>query len=389
MKVRTDSERVRHSRKLVLELLASSVDLSTTPVAEGYLAAYDARPERFGPPAPPDPERDRKRAGHHVEPDGQTAATVAGPVKVDNELYVRDYSKCILCYKCVDACGEQYQNTFAITVAGRGFDARISTEFVVELPESACVYCGNCIAVCPTGALMFRSEHELREAGEWKPGEQAVTQTICPYCGVGCNLELHVQDNAIVKVTSPDDHDVTRGNLCIKGRFGYQHVQGPAAAGGVGRHGRHRATTTARRLRRHARARGLRRRGARAQRPPGGRGAARDPRRGPRPGGRARGRDDAHARQRLRAGGRASCTRRGCWRRRLELAEIKYCTDVELGEQAYNVVTVHLRRPFEADLVQRNFGVTSACGVCGKASIDSIEVASAPLPEGPLGARRP
>jgi FdhD protein len=74
----------------------------------------------------------------------------------------------------------------------------------------------------------------------------------------------------------------------------------------------------------------------------------------------------------------------GLLRSRLELAEIKYCTDVELGEQAYNVVTVHLRRPFEADLVQRNFGVTSACGVCGKASIDSIEVASEPLPDGPL-----
>jgi FdhD protein len=68
----------------------------------------------------------------------------------------------------------------------------------------------------------------------------------------------------------------------------------------------------------------------------------------------------------------------------LELREIKYCTDVELGEQAYNVVTVHLRRAFEAALVQRNFGVTSACGVCGKASIDSIEVASEPLPEGPV-----
>jgi FdhD protein len=68
----------------------------------------------------------------------------------------------------------------------------------------------------------------------------------------------------------------------------------------------------------------------------------------------------------------------------LELREIKYCTDVELREQAYNVVTVHLRRPFQADLVQRNFGVTSACGVCGKASIDSIEVASEPLPEGPV-----
>jgi predicted molibdopterin-dependent oxidoreductase YjgC len=225
MRIHTDSERVRVSRRLVLELLASSVDLSTTPVAPGYLARYDARPERFGPPAPPDPLRELRRPGHHVEPDGRTAATVHGPVKVDNELYVRDYSKCILCYKCVDACGEQHQNTFAIHVAGRGFDAHIATEHHVELPESACVYCGNCIAVCPTGALMFRSEHELRAAGAWREEEQTVTRTICPYCGVGCNLDLHVQENRIVKVTSPDDHDVTRGNLCIKGRFGFEHVQ--------------------------------------------------------------------------------------------------------------------------------------------------------------------
>jgi predicted molibdopterin-dependent oxidoreductase YjgC len=225
MVVRTDSERVRHSRKLVLELLASSVDLSIAPDVAGYLERYAADPARYGPPAPPDPERDRKRTGHHVEPDGQTAATVATPEKVDNELYVRDYSKCILCYKCVDACGEQYQNTYAIAVAGRGFDARISTEYVVPLPESACVYCGNCIAVCPTGALVFKSEHDLRAEGRWDESRQAQTDTICPYCGVGCNLTLHVQDNEIVKVTSPDDHDITRGNLCIKGRFGFQHVQ--------------------------------------------------------------------------------------------------------------------------------------------------------------------
>jgi predicted molibdopterin-dependent oxidoreductase YjgC len=225
MKVRTDSERVRHSRKMVMEFLASSVDLSTAPDAQLYVKQYGAEPERYGPPAPPDPERDRKRAGHHEAPDGQTAATVHAPIKVDNELYVRDYSKCILCYKCVDACGEQYQNTFAITVAGRGFDARISTEFAVELPDSACVYCGNCIAVCPTGALMPMREHELREAGRWDEERQTVTQTICPYCGVGCNLTLHVQDNEIVKVSSPDDHDVTRGNLCVKGRFGFQFVQ--------------------------------------------------------------------------------------------------------------------------------------------------------------------
>jgi predicted molibdopterin-dependent oxidoreductase YjgC len=225
MVVLTDSERVRHSRKMVIEFLASSTDLETTPVAAGYLERYEARPERYGPPAPPDPDRDRKRTGHHEEPDGQTAATVYAPIKVDNDLYVRDYSKCILCYKCVDACGEQWQNTFAIAVAGRGFDARISTEYANPLPESACVYCGNCIAVCPTGALMFASEHDLREAGSWDESRQTQADTICPYCGVGCTLTLHVQDNQIVKVSSPDDHDITRGNLCIKGRFGFQHVQ--------------------------------------------------------------------------------------------------------------------------------------------------------------------
>ena len=232
MKVQTNSERVRHSRKLVLELLASSVDLSTTDVAPGYLERYAAQPERFGPPALPDPERDRKRTGHHVEPDGQTAATVYVPIKIDNELYVRDYSKCILCYKCVDACGEQYQNTFAIHVAGRGFDARISTEYVAELPDSACVYCGNCIGVCPTGALMFKSEFDMRAAGTWDESAQTVTETICPYCGVGCALELHVQDNTIVTVSSPLESSVTDGHLCVKGRFGFQFVQsrGPRQA---------------------------------------------------------------------------------------------------------------------------------------------------------------
>ncbi len=225
MVVQTDSERVRHSRRLVLELLASSVDLSIAPRVPEYLERYEARPDRYGPAGPSDAARDHRRAGHHAEPDGQAAATVATPAKVDNELYVRDYSKCILCYKCVDACGEQYQNTFAIAVAGRGFDARISTEYVAELPESACVYCGNCIAVCPTGALVFKSEYDLRADGRWDESRQTETRTICPYCGVGCNLTLHVQEGEIVKVTSPDDHDITRGNLCIKGRFGFQHVQ--------------------------------------------------------------------------------------------------------------------------------------------------------------------
>ena len=155
-------------------------------------------------------------------------------MKIDNELYVRDYSKCILCYKCVEACGTDAQNTFAIATAGRGFDARISTEYDVPLPDSACVYCGNCIGVCPTGALMFSSEHEMRAQGLWDETRQTQTDTICPYCGVGCTLRLHVQDNAIVKVTSPLENGVTHGNLCIKGRFGTTYVQDRPDAGDDG-----------------------------------------------------------------------------------------------------------------------------------------------------------
>jgi predicted molibdopterin-dependent oxidoreductase YjgC len=203
MVVHTDSERVRTSRRLVLELLGSSVDLSLAPDALAYIEAYDAKPDRFGP----------------------DAATVAQDVKIDNDLYVRDYSKCILCYKCVSACGTDHQNTFAIAVAGRGFDAHISTELDVTLPDSACVYCGNCIAVCPTGALMSKSEYDRRQAGTWDEENEEVVTTVCSYCGVGCNVELHVQDGDVVNVTSPHDHDVTSGNLCVKGRFGFQFVQ--------------------------------------------------------------------------------------------------------------------------------------------------------------------
>ena len=226
MVVHTETDRVKHSRKMVLEFLASSVDLSTADSnLSGWMETYGADPSRYGTPAPPSEDRDRRHAGHHVAASGEVVETVAQPAKIDNGLYMRDYSKCILCYKCVEACGEDAQNTFAIAVAGRGFDARISTEFDVGLTDSACVFCGNCIGVCPTGALMFRSEYELRQAGVWDEDEQNVTRTICSYCGVGCNLELHTQDNRIVKVTSPMDHSVTDGHLCIKGRFGYDYVQ--------------------------------------------------------------------------------------------------------------------------------------------------------------------
>jgi predicted molibdopterin-dependent oxidoreductase YjgC len=202
MVISTDSDRVKHSRKMVLEFLGTANDLSEAPQINEWSTEYGVDITRYA----------------------EGAERFDQPVKIQDNLYIRDYDKCVLCYKCVDACGEEAQFTFAIAMSGRGFDNRISTEFDVALPESACVYCGNCIAVCPTNALQFKTEFDLRQENNWREEEQTVTQTVCSYCGVGCNLELHVQDNQIVKVTSPADHEVTNGMLCIKGRFGWKYV---------------------------------------------------------------------------------------------------------------------------------------------------------------------
>jgi NADP-reducing hydrogenase subunit HndD len=202
MEVATDSERIANTRRTLYEMYASTVDLSLADSdTRRWMTKYEVRPDRFGLYEP------------HRE------------IKVQDDLYVRDYDRCVMCYRCVAACGPDAQNTFAIDVAGRGLTSTISTEFDVVLPQSACVYCGNCIGVCPTGALMFKSEFDMREAGTWDEGEQTVTTTICSFCGIGCNLDLHVQGNRVVKVTSPMDHDVTDGHLCIKGRFGYAYLQ--------------------------------------------------------------------------------------------------------------------------------------------------------------------
>ncbi len=234
MQVLTDSARVRTSRKLVLELLGSSVDMSLASDFAPLCKRYGAQPERFGPRDTPSDHRDASHAGHHELGNADKAASMAQSVKIDNDLFVRDYSRCMLCYKCVEACGSDAQHTFAIGVAGRGFDARISTELDTPLSDSACVFCGNCVGACPTGALMFKSEHDLRAAGEWDESKQSVTDTICPYCGVGCTLTLRVQANRIVRVTSPSDNSVTAGHLCVKGRFGTAFVADRAPDSGTG-----------------------------------------------------------------------------------------------------------------------------------------------------------
>jgi NADH dehydrogenase/NADH:ubiquinone oxidoreductase subunit G len=142
MQVRTRSERVTRSRRTILEMLASAVDLSQAPEIQAFSRDYGAVPERF-------PEAERRES----------------PLLDDNPMFVRDYSKCILCWRCVQVCADDAQFTYAINFEGRGFDTQIGTFFDRPLPETSCVFCGQCIGVCPTGALKPKREF-LLESGK-------------------------------------------------------------------------------------------------------------------------------------------------------------------------------------------------------------------------------
>jgi NADH dehydrogenase/NADH:ubiquinone oxidoreductase subunit G len=139
-KVQTRSERVARARKTILEMLASTMDLSDAPEILTMMNEYGADASRF--------------------PD---AARRESEVKDDNPMYVRDYSKCLLCWRCVQVCAEDAQYTFAINFDGRGYETQIGTFFERTIPETTCVLCGQCVGVCPTGALKVKREYLLEQ----------------------------------------------------------------------------------------------------------------------------------------------------------------------------------------------------------------------------------
>ncbi len=140
MKISTLSARAERSRRTILEMLASAVDLSEAPEIQKLLDAYRADRARF--------------------PD---AARRDDAVLDDNPMYIRDYSKCILCWRCVQVCADDAQFTYAINFKGRGFDTGIGTFFGRPMPETTCVFCGQCVGVCPTGALKPKREALLEQ----------------------------------------------------------------------------------------------------------------------------------------------------------------------------------------------------------------------------------
>ncbi len=153
MKVQTRSPRIDRSRRTILEMLASSVDLSEAPEILVYLQEYQAEPDRF-------PEGERREPA----------------VKDDNPMFVRDYAKCILCWRCVQVCADDAQYAFAINFEGRGYETQISTFFSRPLPETSCVFCGQCIGVCPTGALKPKRQW-LLEQGQTPDEIMALTRS--------------------------------------------------------------------------------------------------------------------------------------------------------------------------------------------------------------------
>jgi len=139
-----------------------------------------------------------------------------------NPFIIRDFSRCILCGRCVKACREIQVNN-AIEFGYKGKDLKIVTKNDAALKDSDCVFCGECIQACPVGALV--PDKAFRDG---RFTETKKVRTTCAFCGVGCQIDLFVQNNKIIKIDGADvELPPNNASLCVKGRFGYEFVASP------------------------------------------------------------------------------------------------------------------------------------------------------------------
>ena len=193
MQVTSNNQRVRSSQKMVLELLVADMPAKRYTL-ESELDRW-ARKMKVG----------RARFAARAQP----TADVSHPAMAVN------LDACIQCARCVRACREEQMND-VIGFAYRGDQSKIVFDFDDPMGDSTCVACGECVQACPTGALMPAREVALEKADK-------TVDSICPYCGVGCQLTYHVKDNRILWIEGRDG-PANRGRLCVKGRYGFDYV---------------------------------------------------------------------------------------------------------------------------------------------------------------------
>ncbi len=224
MKVLTESPQVVESRKMTLRLLLSSGNHNCAVRGSdtGSWTAFQLKVHQQDGsedlcPVWGDCELQNLAYRYQVSGDQLPATRTRYPMETVNPFIIRDFSRCILCGRCVQACNDVQVNN-AISFGYRGADTKIVAAGDRPLKDSDCVFCGECVQACPVGALV---EKDARY--RWRPWEVKKVRTTCSYCGVGCQIELQVKDNKVVKVTGVDEPP-NNGSLCVKGRFGFDFI---------------------------------------------------------------------------------------------------------------------------------------------------------------------
>jgi len=205
MVVRTNTPAIRAAQKMIVELLWSSGDHNCLTCEQNgqcelqnLVYWLQIEKPRF-----------------KIEPPGYE-------MDDSNTMIHRDLNKCVLCGRCIRACNEIQVNE-VLDFAMRGSYAKVGPAFDADYIDSSCVFCGECLQVCPTGAITFK---QAKFAG--RPWELQKVKTTCAYCGVGCQMDLYVKDNKIVKVMGNREYgQPNEGSLCVKGRFGMDFLSHP------------------------------------------------------------------------------------------------------------------------------------------------------------------
>ena len=228
MVIQTESPKVVEARRTILKLLLASGNHNCAARGsdEGDWTAFQLAVEEGDRsdqlcPVWGDCRLQDLAYRYQVTGEGLPGTVIPYPLEDVNPFIVRDFSRCILCGRCVQACNEVQVNK-AISFGFRGSESKIVAAGDKPLKDSDCVFCGECVQVCPVGALV-----EKKVRYDVRPWETRKVRTTCTYCGVGCQIHLHVRDNHVVKVTGVEDVPPNYGSLCVKGRFGYPFIDAP------------------------------------------------------------------------------------------------------------------------------------------------------------------